>query len=548
MRPLSKTSLALGSGLALLAGGLSLAARPATRSVPPLTFGFEFGSPGLTENFNPFSPTHLDGDNYMYEPLYMVNMLNGNRSPWLATGYRWMNSTTLAFTLRKGVVWSNGKPFTAQDVAYTFNLLHRYPALDLNAVWTNLRSVSAHQDVVTFTFSKPDFAEWYFIATTPIVSKAQWSQVKNPVKFTDPHPVVTGPYVLQSFTPQVYTLKRNPRYWQKGRVHVPEIQSIALTSNTTADLELSEGKFDEAALFSPNVRKTYVARNPGAYHYWYPQGVPVNLFMNLTKYPFNRLAFREAVAYAINRQTISKDGEYGYMLPANQSQLPPTMEPKWLDRGLQRQYAYPYDPSRAMTLLKSMGLKKNAHGVLVNKAGTPLQLTIQVPTGWTDYIQDCQIIQRALGRLGIKVQVLTPSVSTWTSDTETGHFDMALNRLTTYPIPYLIYQELLSSSASAPVGQVAPTNWERWRNPATDRLLNELAATNNPARQHQIVDQIQKILYTKLPVVSLVWGTSFNEYQTNHYVGWPTAKNAYTLPPYYYPDTLEIVLHLHPKG
>ncbi len=211
MRRLSKRALALGSGMLLAAAGLSAAARPASGSVPPLTLGFEFGSPGLTENFNPFSPTHLDGDNYMYEPLYMVNMLNGKRSPWLATAYRWVNPTTLTFTIRKGVVWSNGKPFTANDVAYTFNLLHRYPALDLNAVWTDLQSVTAQGNVVTFRFSKPNVPDWYFIATTPIVSEAQWSKVKNPVKFTDPHPVVTGPYVLQSFTPQVYTMVRNPR-------------------------------------------------------------------------------------------------------------------------------------------------------------------------------------------------------------------------------------------------------------------------------------------------------------------------------------------------
>lgn len=170
-----------------------------------------------------------------------------------------------------------------------------------------------------------------------------------------------------------------------------------------------------------------------------------------------------------------------------------------------------------------------------------------MPTGWTDDIQDCQIIASSLGKLGLKVQVETPSVSTWTNDTETGHFDMALNRLTTYPNPYLIDGHLLSSQNSAPVGQVASTNWERWRNPKTNQLLLKYQETSNPRTQKAVVNQLQQILYRQLPVVSVVWGTSFHAYQTNHYVGWPTAKHGYALPPDYFPDTLSIILHRRPR-
>lgn len=111
-----------------------MAAPRAAKLEPPLTLGIEFGSPGFTENFNPFSPPRLLGDSYMYEPLYMVNMLNGKQSPWLATSYKWVTSTELQFTIRKGVKWSNGRLLTPADVVYPFDLLHRYPALDLNGV------------------------------------------------------------------------------------------------------------------------------------------------------------------------------------------------------------------------------------------------------------------------------------------------------------------------------------------------------------------------------------------------------------------------------
>lgn len=543
-------AMVIASSAVLVTGGLAMAAqRPAANSsVPPLVLGMAFGSPGFTENFNPFSPNTLDGVDYMYEPLYMVNQLNGKQSPWLATSYRWASSTDLQFTIRKGVKWSNGTPFTPADVVFTFNLLKRFPGLDLNGVWTDMKSVTASGDVVTFKFSTPNIPDWYYIATTFIVNQQQWSKVSNPVKFTNPHPVVTGPYVLKNFNSQLFTLTENPLYWQKSKVHVPEIESVALTSNTTADLQLAQGKFDEASLFTPDIQKVYVDANPKVNHYWYPQGVPVSIFMNLTEYPFNQLKFREAVAYAVNRKTISTNGEYGYMLPANQSQLPPTMQAQWLDTSLQSKYAYNYDPARAESLLKSMGLKKNNQGQLIGPNGKQLRVTIEVPTGYTDYIQDCAIIQKSLESLGISVQVLTPSVAAWTSDTESGHFEMALDRETTYSNPYLDYAELLSKQDSAPVGQIASTNFERWHSAKTNQLLHEYQVTSNLATQKKIVDQIQQILYTQLPVVSLVWGTSFNEYQTNHYVGWPTPKDEYALPPYYYPDTLSIVLHLRPKS
>lgn len=91
-----------------------------------LVVGDQDGSPGYTENFNPFSVNALNGIMFMYEPMYEVDGITGKQIPWLATAYKWVNNTTLQFTMRQGVKWSNGKPFTAQDVVFTFNLLKKY--------------------------------------------------------------------------------------------------------------------------------------------------------------------------------------------------------------------------------------------------------------------------------------------------------------------------------------------------------------------------------------------------------------------------------------
>jgi len=80
----------------------------------------------------------------VYEELTFVNGLkSGATTNWLASSYKWSNNNkTLTFTMRPGVKWTDGKPLTAADVVFTFKLIKAHPALDLNAAWSVLKSVS----------------------------------------------------------------------------------------------------------------------------------------------------------------------------------------------------------------------------------------------------------------------------------------------------------------------------------------------------------------------------------------------------------------------
>jgi peptide/nickel transport system substrate-binding protein len=92
-----------------------------------------------TCRFNPFNPAaYLESNGFVYEPLIFVDELNNSaETPMLATGYQWnADKTSIVFTIRDGVKWNDGQAFSADDVAFTFNLMKQVPATDLYALWT----------------------------------------------------------------------------------------------------------------------------------------------------------------------------------------------------------------------------------------------------------------------------------------------------------------------------------------------------------------------------------------------------------------------------
>jgi peptide/nickel transport system substrate-binding protein len=145
----------------------------------------------------------------IYEPLFWENSYTGRYVPKLAVAYHYNAAhTAIIFSLRRNVRWSDGQPFTAQDVAYTFNLILSHPALDINGISAIVRSVSVDNPYeVTVNLKAPQSADFYEIAcNTPIVPMHIWEHIKNPVTYTDPHPVTTGPFLVGSFSPSVFTL------------------------------------------------------------------------------------------------------------------------------------------------------------------------------------------------------------------------------------------------------------------------------------------------------------------------------------------------------
>src|SRR5437762_11955968 len=163
----------------------------------------------ITQSFNPFVPTGapwgMGATGLIYEPLIQFTLAAAPRYyPWLATSYAWSNGgKTLTFAIRQGVKWSDGQPFTPDDVVFTFNMMKATAAVNLTGV--KYGGVSASGNNVVLTFATPQFANLQNIARTAQVPKHIWASVSNPGTFADASPVGTGPMKLLSFTPQGFT-------------------------------------------------------------------------------------------------------------------------------------------------------------------------------------------------------------------------------------------------------------------------------------------------------------------------------------------------------
>lgn len=505
-----------------------------------------------TQNFNPYNTSNLTtSQGVIYETLLFFNRGDESITPWLASDYHYSSDLKeVTFTIRSGVQWSDKQPFTSDDVAFTLNLLKQYPAMDINGLWNQLASVTAPDPSTVIVKLNAPFTPllWYLGGQTYILPKHIWSTVGDGSKYADPNPIGTGPYVLKSFTPQLVVLSKNPNFWQPGKPLVQEVRYPAFDSNTSAELAMDQGTVDWAGIYTADIQKTYINRDPAHNHYWFPPSDILMLFVNTAKYPFNQLAVRKALSFAIDREKLSKIAESGYEPLASPTGLVLPYDQKFLAPQYQSAQ-FTMDVNGAQQQLESVGFKKGADGIYVDKNGKKLSMRLDVVTGFTDWISGAQIIASNLKALGIDVNVNTISQDAWSNNLAMGSFDISLCWTNPGPSPYFIFDALLRSTNTAPIGQSANSNYERWNDPAVDKLLDQFAQSNDLATQQQAMAGIEQVMVEQLPSIPLLNEPYWYEYNTSSFVGWPDAGHLYAEPsPYTYPDNEMVLLHLQPAS
>jgi peptide/nickel transport system substrate-binding protein len=540
--------------LALLLGA-GCAARP-TPTGDVLSVSVEQGS-AWVRNFNPLlvGTARWPTRGGIYEPLLIWNAITNAWVPWLATGYTWSaDHLHLTLTLRRDVQWSDGAPFSADDVVFTFDLLRRHRALDASGLWDFLSEVRARDGfTVELTLSRPFVPGLAEIVQQAIVPAHRWRTVADPVAFTNPDPVGTGPFTeVRVFRNQVWELGRNPRYWQPGKPALAALRMVAYPSNDQANLALVDGEIDWAGNFVPAIERTFVARDPAHHGYWYPAvGSMVFLYPNAQRAPLDDVRVRKALSLAIDRQRVVDIGLFGYSHPADGTGLSDAWA-SWRDPTVAADPWVRHDARAAAALLDDAGWHVGADGVR-RRDGRPLALSLAVVSGWSDWVRAAQVIARDLAQIGVRVELRAYDWSAWFQRLQTGDYDLAIACPSLAfsfdaPTPYYAYRWIFAPGAIQPPGELAATNWNRFADPQADALLSAFERTDDPAQQHALMTQVQARMAATAPAIPLFASPLWGAYSSRRFTGFPSAQHPYApLSPHSQPQDLLVLTALAPR-
>ncbi|MBV9710776.1 MAG: ABC transporter substrate-binding protein [Ktedonobacteraceae bacterium] len=510
------------------------------------TQSYDFAQAG----FNPYNGHPNAGvAGLVYETLEFVNVNDGSFTPMLATGYTWSsNYKQLTFTTRQGVKWNDGKPFSAQDVAFTFNEMKKYPTADTNGVWSYLSSVTASDaNTVVMNFQKAYPPELVTIAGhVYIIPQHVFDSAGDPTQYLTDHPVGTGPFKLTSYQANIAVFDKNADYWQASKVKVDEIRYPEYKDNSTLQLALPKGDIDWAGYFSPTLNQDFVQKDTTHNHIFMDA---INLYSICVnqKDPVvggkAGLPIRLALSAAIDRTQVTQQATAGLEPPGSVTGLVLPTAQKWLAP----EYANlptTADVAKAKQYLSGTGLTMGSDGYY-QKNGKDLTLSLRSVDTYSDWNAAAQLIASEAKAIGIKINNVTVGENDYYTLRSDGKYDyqMMFCGMVGGPTPYYLYNQYLNSSA---IGQ-GKFNFVAWNDPTTDHYLNQYASTTDQTTQMQAVQGIEKVFIANQPFIPLWTGADYDEYSTRHFTGWPDQSNTYSSgSPNTAPDYEQVILHLTP--
>ena len=557
MRTRRTIALALAGTLAMTGLAACGDSPNANKNKGPAVTVLNVGMPNgpQTENHNPFLGSSAGaslGYRWMiYEPLVMTNPIRPAEpgKPWLATKWEWAdNFQKITFTLRDNVKFSDGKPMTADDVVFTFNLLKGNPGLNQNAI--PYKDVSASGNQVTVTFTKPQFVNQTKILNMVVVPQHLWSKMADPA--TDPvkNPVGTGPYTLKSFTPQTTTLSvRTDGYWQD----LPKVKELRYTSyndNNAQTTALANDQAEWSFVFIPNYKSVYVDKDPEHHKLWFPPNLGIHgLWFNTTRKPLDNPALRRAINLVINRDDIFNQGEAGYFYPKIESVTGiPTPAGESFIAPDYKDKTHKVDVEAAKQELTTAGFKLDGN-TLKDPSGKPVTITLTDPAGWSDYVTDLEIIKDNLSQIGITAKVDKANQDAWFKNIDTGNFDAAMHWTNGGATPYDIYQNIMDGAILKPVGTSGVSgNYGRFKSEEATKALNDYANAADDATRTAALNTLQKIMVEQMPMVPTSAANVGGQYNTKNWTGWPDEKNPYAPAQPTQQNALEVVLRLQPAN
>ncbi len=413
--------------------------------------------------------------------------------PALAESWEYLsNEKAYVFNLREGVMWNDGEPFTAKDVAFTYEYIkdHPYQWVDPGIV----ESVEATDDrTVKITLSR-DYASFLdqVVGTLPILPEHIYKDVSDPAGFTDPEALTgTGPFKLVNYDKAqgTYLYEANEDYYQ-GAPRVKQIKFVKVSLEMSA-AALEKGDVDAATVPGETVDglkdKGYVVIK--GTHDWLAK-----IMVNHMKAPFSDAKFRQALYYAIDRQDLVKTGLRGYGLEGSPGLY--ASDNQWYNPD---QEQYSYDAAKSGELLEELGYEKKDGSQYYTKAGEPEAIELLV-TAINE--RQGELVAKQLDSAGIKVNLR--SVDSKTLDSLVGEwkFDLAFSGhggMGADPNMLNRYHLDMKSFNSARYDD----------NPELNEILESQVEEMDQYKREELVDSAQEIIAQDLPALPLYFTDTF---------------------------------------
>lgn len=408
--------------------------------------------------------------------------------PKLAESLEHPDPLTYVATLRKGVRFHDGSELTADDVTFTFGqFLDPAFVSPRKGGYRELQSVTAPDaHTVVFTLKQP-FASFPINLMMPILKKGSGPEVRE-------HPVGTGPYRFVRYAvDDRLELMANSDYWAGAPRNSGLIMKI-VPDDVMRGLELKKGTLDMVVNdLAPDIvhqmradPSLQVVQSPGVdYQY---------IGLNVQDAALKDARVRQALAYAIDRNAIVQHLRRGLAVPAI-GMLSPL---SWAAApGLP---SYEYNPGRAMALLDEAGYRDPDAGGPASR----LTLTLKVSNTEFNRLQS-SVIQQDLRKVGIDLDVRTYEFATLYSDVLSGNFQLFTLQWTAGALADPdILRRVFHTKQAPPTG----FNRGRYSNPEVDDLLDAAGEEQDPARRLALFSEVQRIIATDVPYVSLWYKTN----------------------------------------
>lgn len=493
---------------------------------------------------------------WVKEELFYLNWENGTIIPWLAEGYEISpDYKKITIYVRKGVKWSDGVPFTAKDIEFTFKMLKEHASvwllwsMDVNATIADVRAINNY--TVVFYLRKPDPHAFYrfFVArigeAIPIVPKHIW-EGKDPLKFKNYPPVFTGPYRLVKASETEFVYERRDDWWATevfGVKPAPKyIIAVWYGPEEKRIMAMARHKLDAICDISVSGYLTLRGLNPYVVA-WYkeapyayvPAGCARYLKLNRNKYPWNITEVRWALSLAIDRDEIIRIAYEGSTtkVPTLFETVKSLMPYLVTIEDLLKEYnTTEYNPEKAKEILEKLGFKKGSDGIWVTPKGTRLEATLITLSPFIEFQRIAMVLAAQLQRFGIDVSIKNLDWGPAVSAIVTGKYDMAVWFICGCVVdPYITLDTIRAG----------------WPHPEFNETVSKLKALRPEDPEFKKLFRDAMAIWLKhLPDIPLVNSRKLIAFDTYYWTNWPTTDNPYIQPFCWLQNFLFVLLRIKP--